>query len=63
MVDRLTAGRDISDSKRHVCSTCKADVLLGRVRDQTGTLRWRNFERKPIERGPHNYYRRHFCPR
>lgn len=58
----LTPGVSISNAKHgHVCASCGSTVLLGQVRDQTGTLKWRNFEREPIEKGPHNYYRRHFC--
>jgi len=47
----------------HKCGECKAVVILGRVRDGMGTLKWRNFESKPIERDGYRYYRRHFCPR
>lgn len=63
-VERLTAGVDISNAKHgHMCSGCKATVLLGQVKDATGTFKWRNFESTPVPRGPHNYYRRHFCPK
>lgn len=64
MPERLTHGVDIMDAKHgHKCGECKAVVILGRVRDAMGTLKWRNFESKPIERDGHRYYRRHFCPR
>lgn len=60
----LTPGADISDAKHnHKCGGCKATVILGRVRDAVGTLKWRNFESEPIERNGLRYYRRHFCPR
>lgn len=61
---RETPGYEISNAKHnHQCSGCKATVLLGQVKNVSGTLKWRNFESKPVQRGPHNYYRRHFCPK
>jgi hypothetical protein len=57
----LTPGASISNAKHdHVCR-CGQVVMLGQVYDHTGTLKWRNFERQPVERYPHRYYRRHFC--
>ena len=61
---RLTLGAEISDARHnHTCSSCKAKVLLGRVKDPIGTLKWRNFELPPIEKNGLRFYRRHFCPR
>ncbi len=60
---KLTPGALIENAKHdHVCR-CGKPVMLGQVRDSTGTLKWRNFERKPIEQYPHRYYERHFCPK
>ncbi len=61
---RETPGIDIQNAKHnHQCSGCKAVVILGQVKDAAGTWKWRNFESKPVQRGPHNFYRRHFCPK
>lgn len=61
---RETPGYEISSAKHnHKCSGCQAVVLLGQVKNASGTLKWRNFEAKPIQRGAHNFYRRHFCPK
>lgn len=62
--EQLIPGSSIKDAKpKHTCSGCKADVLLGMIRDDSGTLRWRNFDLPAIEQGPHRFYRRHFCPK
>lgn len=58
----LIPGGSIRDSKPHRCKGCKADVLLGLVRDAESTLKWRNFDLPAVEQGGLRYYRRHFCP-
>lgn len=60
---RETAGADIEDAKSKVCGRCKAPLLLGLVRNAAGTLKHRNFDAKPIERGGLRYYLAHYCPR
>lgn len=62
---RLTPGPSFLAVKKgtHHCRKCKAQVLVAQLRDKaTSTVRWRNFEPKPVEMGAHRLYRRHFCP-
>lgn len=60
----LTPGANISSPRlNHKCGKCKAVVLLGQVRNDRGTLKWRNFEARPVETNGLRYYRRHWCPR
>lgn len=59
-----TAGADIEATKLKTCAKCGGELLLGQVRDrETGTLKWRNFARQPVERGGLRFYLRHSCPR
>lgn len=59
-----TPGADIEATKLKTCGKCGGELILGQVRDRnTGTLKWRNFARKPVERGGLRYYLRHSCPR
>jgi hypothetical protein len=57
-----TPGADIHESRASKCRKCGGDLLLGLVRNAKGTLRWRNFDAKPNERGGLRYYLRHICP-
>lgn len=58
---RLTPGADLVTYKMNHTCRCGVVVILGQVRDEVGTLKWRNFESTPVEREAHRYYRRHFC--
>lgn len=62
---RLIPGASFLEVKKgtHHCRTCKEAVLVAQVRDATATLRWRNFDPKPVEMGVIRLYRRHFCSR
>lgn len=57
-----TPGADLTDSRPGTCSKCKGALLVGMVRNSKGTLRWRNFDAKPNERGGLRYYVKHVCP-
>lgn len=60
---QLMPGARIENSRKSKCGTCSTDVLLGQVRDEVQTLKWRNFDLPAIENGDgHRFYRRHFCP-
>lgn len=62
----LTPGVSLLAVKKGVnkCGNCAGAVLVGQIKDpDTATLKWRNFEAAPIERGGLRYYRRHYCPR
>lgn len=60
-MSNLTPGARIENSRKSKCGNCKAEILLGQVRDQVQTLRWRNFDVPAIERDGLRYYRRHYC--
>lgn len=63
---RFTPGSAFLEVKKgeHNCATCKSAVLVAQVRDpHTSTVKWKNFDRTPIESGAHRVYRRHLCPR
>jgi hypothetical protein len=59
----LTPGGSISNSKKSTCGGCRAEVLLGQIRDDTSTIRWHNFDLPAVEKDGLRYYRRHFCAR
>jgi hypothetical protein len=58
--DRV-AGADLVESKSGECKQCTAGLLVGLVRVEGGTLRWRNFDATPIERNGLRVYVRHRC--
>jgi len=62
-VMNLIPGGSISNSKQSTCSGCRASVLLGQIRDEMMTIKWRNFDLPAIEKHGLRYYRRHFCAR
>jgi hypothetical protein len=58
---QLIPGRNILNAKHgHKCR-CGELVILGQLKDAIGTIRWHNFESKPVPDGPCNSYRRHIC--
>lgn len=62
----IVPGSQLQEVKKgsHACGGCKSPVLVAMVKDShTGTLRWKNFDPKPIESGAVRLYRRHICPR
>ena len=56
-----TAGADFADSRSGTCTKCRGPLLVALLRNDKGTLRWRNFDAKPNERGGLRYYVRHIC--
>ena len=58
-----TPGADFEASRPGICKRCKGALLVAMIRNEKATLRWRNFDAKPNERGGLRYYVRHFCPR
>lgn len=57
-----TAGADFVETRTGQCKKCRGALLVGLLRNDKATLRWRNFDAKPIERGGLRYYMRHVCP-
>jgi len=46
------------------CAHCSAQVITAKVRNSSdGTVKWRNFNAQPIERGGLRVYLRHIHPR
>lgn len=60
---RETPGADIEDGKPKTCTRCSAPLLFGMVRNAAGTLKWRNFDAKAIERDGRRFYLAHYCPK
>jgi hypothetical protein len=60
---RETAGADMEQAKSKTCGRCKAPLVLAMVRNAAGTLKWRNFDAKAIERDGRRFYLAHYCPR
>lgn len=60
-----TAGANFLELKPpKACTGCAQQVFAALVRQtSTGTLKWHNYDRQPIERGGQRVYTRHVCPR
>lgn len=57
-----TAGADFHEVRPGTCKKCRSALLVGMIRNDNGTLRWRNFNAQPNERDGLRYYTRHICP-
>lgn len=60
-IPQYVAGADIEEHKPGACKDCQAPLLVGLIRDEGGTLKWRNLDAQPIERNGLRLYCRHRC--
>lgn len=58
-----TPGADVEDTRKSICKSCKAPLIVGLVRIPGSTLKWRNFNATPNERDGLLYLTRHSCAR